>query len=518
MRRYQAKLSSSTAAVVAAGSTQVVVKAADAFAVNDPVFMDWNTGAINNLNKITAATALTAVPATTYFTASDQAASVSSTNSSVVLSDGSVVQFMASNDSTGGPVYALWARKFSSKGVLLGKYYLGALNVSVMCSALLTNGNVVLIAGNGSSTGNFFIFNPSLRLIATASANAIPKHVQPTNNGGFIISHNAGLSFVSATGAMTSLGAWTASAPAISDEINGDGRLSDVGNCSGLTNYAPLPLSGGGFGYVLYNVSGVYYAPINADGTPIVAPVTLQAWSSQVASQVNVAISPTTGNIMWAANLSGVTGYYGITARNGNVVLASTSLAPIAAIASAQGLISLVSDANGNFVLVGSASGNWTILLISSAGVPLSTFPKVLGTFAAGTTGGRLLKLSTGTVFIFSGALSTYSYNYSFISLAGAFSVSSALLYGIAPGSGQTFATLILNDTVFGVVTGGTSTIADAAIFSIANDGSINSSPCYFGFSVGVTANASLRINYDASQQQLYVIGMGASGQTAIAT
>jgi hypothetical protein len=491
--------------------TQVTVTATDAFDINDPVFIDWKTGTINDLDGILAAAALTAGPATTYFTASDHSASTFASSTSVTLADGSIVIVLISRDAANN--YQMVANKYSQKGVLLAKSVLratGAVTLGNLVAILLSNGNIAVSWISASTTGIWAILSPSLQTLYTGSTTAaIVFHLQATNNGGVVILNSAGIDTVTSAGVKTTTVAATQISPATSDEINNKAITADSSGCYSLTNYRPADISTGGFGYIYYNSTGVYYSQINADGTLRGTLSTLQSWGSQGIASAKYAVS-STGNIMWALSLTLSVGYYGVVGDNG-------SIAKAGALMTSQigngGSIQLVSDANGGFVLITNNATNWNIRYTSSAGVDVATFPKVLAPYV-NAYGVKTIKLSTGIVFSCSGT--SYDVKYSFIDLVGTFLVNNATLYAFGGGaSAQALSAFVMGDTMYGISTAGNGGAVDMVVFAITNAGVLTLATAVLGLSL-VPTNP-LRLALDQSNQYIHTIASGTS-QTVVST
>ncbi|GEM_PF-2122674 len=518
MGRYISGDGAATSGASVSGATQVTVTASDAFAAGDPVFVDWKTGSINNLNGMfSAAAALTAGPATVYYTAADHATSTFAGSTAVTLADGATVLFVASRDAANNR--KLIAYKYSAKGALLAKNQLATQTSSIgaLIAAVLSNGNIALGYLSASASGVWLIIGPTMQIITSGvSAGASQRHIQPTSNGGFILVHSSGISFISAAGAVTDIIASTSTDLAISDEVNGDQLTHDTPACQGLINYRPAAISAGGYGYIGYNTTEAYYVAVNADGSLRSGPVTLQSGMGGLAD-VKYAVS-STGAIMWAASSNLGTGYYGVITDAGVTVKAATALTGIANNGSSGGYLRLVSDTAGGFVLIGgdntSGTQAWSILCTSSAGAAVAGFPKAL---ISGCQFPRfaIARLSTGTVCVYPAA-GSYGLRYTFVNLAGTFAVHGASIYSFGGGaSDEAISLLTLNDTVYGVATAGAGGAADAIIFYIVTTGALAVATC--GLGISPVPTKMLRMLPDPVETGIHVVGSSAT-QTVVAT
>lgn len=504
---------------ITAAGTQVAVTATDAFNANDPVFIDWKSGGIHNFNSVIAAAALTAGPSTTYYTA-DQSDSTFATSTSVTLADGSLIVLMASRNASNQ--YKMTARKYTAKGALLASNIIEAASANTLLNlraCVLSNGNIAIGYLFNSSSGKWIILNPQMQpLYSGTSGAATMYHIQETNNGGFLILHANGIQFISATGSSSNVYSGSVNTPGIQDELNDNALTSDNVRSATLTNYAPVGISGGGYGFIFASNVGVFYVQVNADGTARGAVATLVSYGSQSVAYCRYARNAATGNICWAEELQSNIGNYGIVADDGTIVKASASL-NIVTSGGAQ-YLKVISDSASGFMIFGSdATPQWTAYYMSATGVAKTGYPKVLGSQTHSTDVWRLLRLSTGIVFLCPPTAATlYQMNYYFFTPASTGTETTQTLYAF--GNGNSFMTasaLVTGDKVYGVVTTGAApgVAADQVIFSIDNTGAKLVSPCYTGFQYGSATVP--RLTLDASGVTFNTIGSNAT-QTLITT
>ncbi|MGE4402862.1 MAG: hypothetical protein AB7F61_14400 [Desulfobulbus sp.] len=501
------------------GSTQVKVTAADHFEVNDPVFLDWKSGSINNFNNVLAAAALTAGPSTTYFTA-DQSDSTGATSISVYLPDGSLVMVMASRNASNQ--YKMTARKFTSKGAPLASNIIEASTANTLFNlraCVLSNGNIAIGYLSNSATGKWAILNPQMQVIYSGStAGPTMYHIQETNNGGFLVLHSKGIQFISATGTQVTVYNGSVNTPGTQDELNDNALTSDNYRSATLTNYAPVGISNGGYGFIFASDVGVFYIQINADGTARGAVANLTSYGSQAVSSCRYARNAATGNICWAEQLQSNVGNYGIVGDDGAIIKASASLSVVTS--GGGQYLKLISDSASGFMLAATdATPQWTVYYMSAGGVAKTGYPKIIGSQTHSTDVWRMLRLSTGIVFLCPPTAATlYQMNYYFFTPSSTGTETTQILYAFGAGNSfMTSSAMVVNDVVYGVVTTGAAhgTAADQVIFSIDTAGVKSASPCYTGVQY---ASATVpRLVLDASGLAFSTIGSTTS-QTLIST
>ncbi len=512
-------IAQAVASLVPAGSTQVTVTATDSFVANDPVFMDWKSGSINNFNNVLAAAALTAGPSTSYFTA-DQSDSTGATSISVTLPDGCLVMVIASRNASNQ--YKMTARKYTAKGALLASNIIEATTANTLFNlrgCVLSNGNIAIGYLSASTTGKWAILNPQMQVLYSGSTGGPTMyHIQETNNGGFLVLHSQGIEFKSATGASTTIYSGSVNTPGIQDELNDNALTSDNYRSATLTNYAPVNISGGGYGFIFASNVGVFYVQVNADGTVRGSLATLASYGSQSVSFCRYARNAATGNICWAEELASNIGNYGIVGDDGTIIKASASLNVVTS--GGGQYLKLISDSASGFMLAATdATPQWTVYYMSATGVAKTGYPKVIGSQTHSTDVWRMLRLSTGIVFLCPpSAYALYSMSYYFFTPASVGAETSQVLYAFGAGNSfMTSSAMVVSDKVYGVVTTGASpgTAADQVIFSIDNTGAKSASPCYTGVQY---ASASVpRLVLDQSGLLFSTIGSTAS-QTLIST
>jgi hypothetical protein len=506
-------LSNSTASVLGAAAvggaqTQLTLTANVPFELNDLVFVDWKTGETVNLNSVPVSSAFTSGPASQVL-ASDFPTATARYGTSAVGADGSLLVLAGASTYVNSTTNALvMAYKFSPKGVLLYKMVIAPIKNDTSAGGLsavaLSNGNFAIGWTSGASTTptlhNWAILSPSLKVLYSGQSQTLygigySLHMQPTNNGGFLDLTMLGIKYVSATGVATTIYAADDSNNffAMQSEINSNGMTFDDGACASLSNYKPVSLSGGGFGYFLGSTKyGLLYVQVNADGTPRGAVVNV---TSIAGANPTIQVSrSSTGNILWLLS-TGNNCSYGVISDAGAVIKAA---APVT-IWTANYAIGAVSDANGNFLITAGASDSYKMQYVTSAGLSLagaatSIYPN------SGTLGAyfNLSKLSTGTVIVFN---VLYDYYSAFISLTGAVTVTS-IWKSSTGNSGAQAATMILNDTVYGMCTVG-STSPELTAFSISNTGAVTITPTFL--SAQVILNSGFRVLSDVTGKYLHV-------------
>lgn len=505
-------------------STQLTVSASDEFELNDPVFMDWRTGAITNLNTTPVVPALTAGPATVAFASAEYVSQGYCSANAITLADGSLVTVVSNQNNTGQQTNdaQLMIHKYSAKGLLIGKSLVTnrgvASTISPLCIVLLSNGNIAVAYSyvySDLTSGLWAIFSPTLQLLSAGALSGSNFHLQATNNGGFLSLNGGGIDFVSSNGVVTNRIAnafATGTYLGTQDELNGSAVTFENSACPGLVNYQPAQISGGGFGYFFATSTALLYVQFNADGSQRNTTTSLQTWSNQITYVVKFAVS-TTGSIAWLVSSASV-GYYGVISDTGVAVKLSTALA----IAGSSPSL-LMPDAGGGFVAFYPITGGWGVHCLTSVGATLAGFPLMAAAGAVTNVPAVTLKLSTGTVLISQLAAASYTYVYAFITLAGV--VKTGVLYNFVSGAGQTTTAMVVNDTVYGAMTsggGGGSAlrgVPELVAFSINNAGVAVAAPSTWSAALSIAAG-SLRIAMDPSAKLMYVVAGGLASTSLV--
>ncbi|MCA0214697.1 MAG: hypothetical protein LCH79_16155 [Proteobacteria bacterium] len=485
---------------------EVTVTADEQFVPQDLVFLDTKQFVTCNLNGMISSAALTAGPATALF-ATDQASPDACSGLRLDMPDGDFVVFAASNDATN---YKLIASRYSSAGGLLARNVIEGVQAATMgniCATVLSNGNIALGYRKGS-TGYWRLLGPTLTVLAGASVGSNVYYLQETNNGGFLMVATDTISFVSATGSVTSNAISIESLSlAMQDELNDDQRKLYNTRCYSRTNYAPLAISDGGWMFVYQNPTGVQLLRFNSDGTVRGVVVTLWTYGSQTVGELRVARSGDVGGpICWVASLVSNAGSYGVVGDDGSIVKAQATLSAVASAGGAR--FKLLADTDGDFVIVGSDTtpGPWNILYTSSVGVAKATYPKQLTT-NTNNRPAKLLRLSTGLALVcVPGA--GYEFKLAWIQNGGGSNTVSSILNFNGGDSGVLSACMVVDDVVYGGCTAGVGGSADLALFTISNAGVVDTAPCFSGTSLSVSAT-DLSIGIEPSLNIIHVIGNG---------
>lgn len=519
---FQSLKNGSSASSSAAAGTQLTVNASDVFKANDPVFMDWKTGEFINQNVVPSVAALASGPSMSSFTL-EEVASVGSGvlvgSAAAVTADGTLF-LLASTAIVINSTYraTVILTKLSSKGALLAKinvmptapnmtaYYVDGLITE------LSNGNI-LVTCSLNTIGNWAIYSPDLQLIGSGTGSPV-KHIQPTDNGGALLLSGLGIELMAATGARTALVSAAITSLAMSDEVNDNGSLTSQGK----NPYAPFGISAGGFGYLYLTADALYFARFNSNGTLRGAPLTVNPTISGMGA-THYAVSSANGNIMWAMSAAGNPGgggLYGIVSDTGLSVVSPTAITNHS---QSYGTFRLISDASGNFLLFtfnyDSGLNDWYVNYMQPNGAAAFGGARKIGkggnTINTSITISNVsvFKLSTGTVLIFGGTQTEYSFRYVFIDLTG--NVTYAVLNNFGYGnSGVYLAGLVIDDKVYGVC----STLSDPQMlsFSISNTGQLSKTPLTIGTGTG---NLSLvRVVLDASKKCFHALQSLATGAT----
>lgn len=487
--------------------TQVTITASEAFTQNDPVFIDWKTGDNVNLNLAPIAAALASGPSGAVL-ATDFPAATFRFGASAVGADGSLLVLAgASNFVSNITTSMIMAYKFNAKGALLSKTSILPLIADKAAGGLtaitLSNGNFAVAYAYGVSTtptqNNWVILSPALKVLYTGSIGGVyglgpSLHMQPTTNGGFLNLTAQGVTFVSAAGVMTPIYRFDGNSYfATQTELNSNGQVQESSASSGLVNYQPVPLSGGGYGYFIASTTnGLLHVQVNADGTARGAAINLNSVAGTL-PEVQVARS-STGNILWIVT-TGNNAQYGVISDSGAIVKASAALP----VWTANYALGCIPDVNGNFLITAGASDSYKMLYLTSTGATLAGSATTI--YAnSGSLGAffNMSKLTTGTVVVFGVQYDFYS---AFISLTGAVTVT-PIWKSTVGASFSKSATMIANDTVYGFYTAG-ATLPEMVVFSVSNTGSVNITPTFLA--VAIVGSELLRVILDPSGKWFYI-------------
>lgn len=518
-------------------STQIAVTATDDFAVSDPVFLDWKSGEVINQNKAGIASALVSGPSVEYLVGVGNGGMPSdgtTTSVSVLtLPDGSVLLLSAVKVGTQATPYSsVNLQKYTAKGRMLNRVHVKPIgnptySYASVCMTLLSNGNVCLAYYGGDSPfANYAIYTPDLRPVASGTlvASGVQTiHLQPTTNGGAIAFSTGGIYVIKADGTNSLVVSDSPGQMCIMDDENNNDAVSDDRGIGSLVKYAPVPISNGGFAYIYGTQQGVILARFNSDGTLRGAKQTLYATASN--GIVKVAVSPATGNIMWAASVSGV---YGVVSEAGVVVLVATGMANYAEAGGGSGdAVRLVADAAGNFLLFtfNYSAPNWFLRHMSPTGVVLfgsAAVQSIASPNGSGGTAGQrgiVSKLTTGTLLVSHNYGAGYVLRYVFVSLAGV--ITEGTIYNLAVTGQNSFLlrAFVLNDVLYGAATCGagqaSSETNDLLVFSIANVGGsmvVRAAPTKLGLPLQAQAansiNPALQMVVDPSGRSFYVVAL----------
>lgn len=508
--------------------SQLTLTAPEAFTKGDPVFMDWKTGILNNLNDTVASAALASGPAITNYTAPEYGFQGGGHGNALILPDGSmVVLVITSSGNTGSAAVSL--HKYSAKGVLINKgvvanYGSAGSDCTNPILALLKNGNIGVCFNGAAPVSTWAIMSPNLQRIATGNTSGAgaTMHIQATNNGGFLLLSSIGLDFVSATGSVTNIITVSGDATAFAsqDELTCNQLVNDNAGSPTRIDYRPANISNGGFGYFIAGTTALNYVQVNADGTRRVNPIVLTPLTT-ASTQIKFAVS-STGSIAWAITPSTTNGFFGVISDAGLVLRAATS-----AVSTAAQTLRLIADAAGGFLMFYQGAGTaWFCRYLTANGADVAGFPKaaVVGT-TQDTSQANVYKLSTGTVLICSFMTSPYVYQYVFISLAGVITIGTVYDSGATGYGSQAMAALVVNDTVYGVAHSGNSAVSNGrpelVVFSIDKTGTAVVSSAFLGLGTasngGFITTQPMRLLLDKSGTQLYAIGLAyPSGGTIV--
>lgn len=526
---FTAGKNSLNTAVAGAAQTQISVTATDRFELNDPVFVDWRTGAIVNQNAMIAAPALNAGPALATFSATEFPATGTTCSNSVVLPDGSLVVLVGMvNTSTN--LAALSIHKYSAKGVLLTKTVVeqavsgnSSYCPSYLSLAMLSNGNIVACYTTAASViGNWAIFNQNLQLqyngkIPSEGQASHTLYLQPLINGGFIALHNRGIYSVSAAGVpanVLALNLYSISS-AYQDELANNALTQDTHQSSTLINLQPAKLADGGYGFILPTMTGITYCKVKPDGTLGTSNI-LANWGSQSLGAAKFAVL-TGGDIAWAVTTQATMGFWGIVSPEGMVIKASTQLG-----AATLSNFQLMPDASNRAVIMYYDSSATQLRYFTATGTDVATFPRAAGITWLGGGFGSAFKLSTGTLLIGgSTASGGYIYNYVFVRLDG--TLKTGELAGFKQGyNSLSLGGMVVNDTVYGMAIAGNDnsiSMPDQIVFSFSSAGVLSTNAQFVGAQLFVKGYVRLQLDITGKfMHAITGIGRDASTATMIST
>ncbi|WP_295855186.1 hypothetical protein [uncultured Xylophilus sp.] len=480
--------------------------AAENFAAGDLVFSDIKQNTYHRLLGAPPTLALAAGPAAMAYT-HQLASAQQSAAASVTLPNGDTVVATCAI-TTAGNQYTISVARYSPRGVQLARYDVEPTTGSVLSNLMLTvlsNGNIAL-GYIRNAAGRFVILSPSMQPIASGNPNGTSQgliYLQETNNGGFIIVHSTGFTFVSATGVQTQLYTGDVNNLARQADLNDDQAALYNPRCHVVENLAPVPLSNGGFGFFFCKGGlGVSLLQANADGTLRTPVASLLAIGAQGINGLRVGLAGQPGaggNIAWAVQLANNVGYYGIVSDAGNIVLGATADGTLLGPGGSE--MKVLADAVGGFVFIANISaGGYAIHYTSGTGVAKAGFPKNL--LPSGGGNAKAVRTPTGTVFVHSST--SAATEGTFISLSGV--ITTSTLWNFGNGVAGIHALLVHAGVAYGA-TSVSEGNANLAVFSVSDAGVFDAVPVYTA--VMVAYNSEMRVGRDTAGKQLIVVYKG---------